>query len=442
MLDPPPSIVNVGEEVIFTGYLSTEDDEPIEGASISIFGYDDQDNTVLLAEAVTDSSGRFEAVWVAEYLSDAIEVEAFFDGYVGEELEAELELSQSYIIQLVAGEEESTNEQEEEPALVSQGTSILILDPPQSIVNVGEEVIFTGYLSTEDDEPIEGALIEILGYDESENEILLTTGITDTNGEFQATWITPYAGNIEILASFEDEEGMEVFSESYVIELAGEESAPFAVQESATGPSDCLITTATMGSELSQKVQFLQSFRDDKILSTAAGSSFMKIFNAWYYSFSPSVADAERKNTVLQHAIKYAIYPLLAILTVAEKAYSIFEGEAGAVAAGFVTSSMIGFVYLWPIAYGVGRLGRRLSWRILIYAGVASIVAVSVGTLTQHPTALMITTSVFVLIILGIFAIICRRLINGLIRLTSREVPSKPIKSTRKTKVPSRRWPI
>ena len=168
----------------------------------------------------------------------------------------------------------------------------------------------------------------------------------------------------------------------------------------------------------------------------------MNAFNAWYYSFSPYVADAERENVVLKQTIKYAIYPLLGILTFAEKAYSIFNGEAGAVTAGFVASSMIGFVYFWPIAYGVGKLRRKLSSRILIYSGSASVIAVVVGIFIQHPIVLMITTSAFVVTILSIFAIISMRLLNRLVSLILREIPSKEIKSAKKTKTPSQRWRI
>src|SRR5208337_3548738 len=55
----------------------------------------------------------------------------------------------------------------------------------------------------------------------------------------------------------------------------------------------CLIATATYGSALSPEVQFLRNFRDHAILQTFAGSSFMMIFNDWYYSFSPQVSQYE-----------------------------------------------------------------------------------------------------------------------------------------------------
>lgn len=183
-----------------------------------------------------------------------------------------------------------------------------------------------------------------------------------------------------------------------------------------TGGGGCLIATAAFGSELAPQVQFLRNFRDNNIISTAAGSSFMNAFNMWYYSFSPSVANAEREVPVLQQAIKYAIYPLLGILTVAEKAYLIFDGEAGAVTAGLVTSSMIGFAYFWPIAYGIERVSRRrLGSNTLIYGVIISLIGIVAGIIISEPILLVITTSAFVLTILGISSIISVRLINRLI---------------------------
>ena len=108
-------------------------------------------------------------------------------------------------------------------------------------------------------------------------------------------------------------------------------------KEKGTG-SKCLIATAAFGSELTPQVQFLRHFRDQNILSTASGSSFMNVFNAWYYSFSPYIANYERQQPWLQESVKFLIYPLLGILSVSEAAYSMFPGEYGALVAGVIAS--------------------------------------------------------------------------------------------------------
>ncbi|AIC15612.1 CFI-box-CTERM domain-containing protein [Nitrososphaera viennensis] len=173
-------------------------------------------------------------------------------------------------------------------------------------------------------------------------------------------------------------------------------------------PSGCLIATAAFGSELTPQVQFLRGFRDNHILSTAAGSGFMNVFNSWYYSFSPSVADYERSNPWAQATIKAAIYPLLGILQVAEKGYGMSAGEGGAVVAGFAASTLIGAVYLSPAA--VALRNRAPGKKLLVILGIsaiASLAAVAVGVATGNAVVLMVSTALFVLssIGVGLFAV-------------------------------------
>ena len=77
----------------------------------------------------------------------------------------------------------------------------------------------------------------------------------------------------------------------------------------------CLIATATYGSELSPQVQQLRELRDNKLLQTESGVSFMNTFNDFYYSFSPYIADYERENPVFREAVKIAITPMLSSLS-------------------------------------------------------------------------------------------------------------------------------
>ncbi len=77
----------------------------------------------------------------------------------------------------------------------------------------------------------------------------------------------------------------------------------------------CLIATATFGSELAPQVQMLREIRDNSLLQTQSGQSFMESFNSFYYSFSPAIADLERQNPVFKEAVKITITPLLASLS-------------------------------------------------------------------------------------------------------------------------------
>ena len=77
----------------------------------------------------------------------------------------------------------------------------------------------------------------------------------------------------------------------------------------------CLIATAAFGSEMAPQVQFLREIRDNTVMSTKLGTTFMTGFNHFYYSFSPYVADYERENPVFKEAVKVTLTPLLTSLT-------------------------------------------------------------------------------------------------------------------------------
>jgi len=82
----------------------------------------------------------------------------------------------------------------------------------------------------------------------------------------------------------------------------------------------CLIATATYGSEMAPQVQLLREIRDNQLLGTESGESFMTGFNSFYYSFSPYVADLERQSPVFKEMVKIGITPLLSSLSVMEHA--------------------------------------------------------------------------------------------------------------------------
>ena len=66
---------------------------------------------------------------------------------------------------------------------------------------------------------------------------------------------------------------------------------------------------------MAPQVQFLRELRDNTVLQTQSGTSFMTGFNQIYYSFSPQIADIERENPMFKETVKLAITPLLTSLT-------------------------------------------------------------------------------------------------------------------------------
>ena len=91
--------------------------------------------------------------------------------------------------------------------------------------------------------------------------------------------------------------------------------------------SGCLIATAAFGSELAPQVQLLREIRDNTVLQTESGTSFMAGFNQFYYSFSPAVADYERENPTFKEAVKITLTPLLSSLTLLQYADIDTESE-------------------------------------------------------------------------------------------------------------------
>jgi hypothetical protein len=167
---------------------------------------------------------------------------------------------------------------------------------------------------------------------------------------------------------------------------------------SNAGKSGCLIATAAFGSEIAPQVQFLRNFRQNYILSTNAGSSFMNVFNSWYYSFSPYVADYERHQPWLQQVVRTSIYPLIGILLTSEKAYSSLPGEYGAVFAGFIASSLIGAFYFSPLALTFRQVRKcRINYKFAISIICTLFASVIGSILFGNIIAMTITTSLFVL---------------------------------------------
>jgi peptide/nickel transport system substrate-binding protein len=117
----------------------------------------------------------------------------------------------------------------------------------------------------------------------------------------------PDTSTMRIITSDNTPEG------SYSIQISGNSDGithKDIVTISSVPSSGCLIATATYGSEVASEVQFLREYRDDIIMKTFSGREFMKVFNMWYYSFSPKVADFERRYEPIRIVAKYVLYPL------------------------------------------------------------------------------------------------------------------------------------
>jgi hypothetical protein len=76
---------------------------------------------------------------------------------------------------------------------------------------------------------------------------------------------------------------------------------------------------------MAPQVQLLREIRDNQLMNTGSGMSFMTGFNQLYYSFSPTIADFERESPAFKEAVKLGITPLLSSLSIMEYAESDSE---------------------------------------------------------------------------------------------------------------------
>ena len=89
------------------------------------------------------------------------------------------------------------------------------------------------------------------------------------------------------------------------------------VSSFSAGPGGgCLIATATYGTELAPQVQQLRELRDNSLLQTELGTTFIESFNQFYYSFSPIIADYERENPVFKEMVRLSITPMISSLSI------------------------------------------------------------------------------------------------------------------------------
>ena len=108
-------------------------------------------------------------------------------------------------------------------------------------------------------------------------------------------------------------------------------NSPIIPTTSSTGNQNndegggCLIATAAYGSELSPQVQLLREIRDNQLLNTGSGTSFMNTFNNVYYSFSPAIADMQRESPLFKEVVKLGLTPMLSSLAIMENAESESE---------------------------------------------------------------------------------------------------------------------
>ena len=183
----------------------------------------------------------------------------------------------------------------------------VILDTDTNFIP-GEIVEITGVIP--DGVPWQLSAIEIKN--PNGETILIRTVTLDEDKKYFIKFKVPESsepGNYDVIVNAENDQGIVVSTKPLENEKGG----------------GCLIATATYGSEMAPQVQQLRELRDNTLLNTESGTTFMGTFNDIYYSFSPTIADMEREHPMFKEAVKLVITPMISSLSLMENANSESE---------------------------------------------------------------------------------------------------------------------
>ncbi|RLF12632.1 MAG: hypothetical protein DRJ69_00775 [Thermoprotei archaeon] len=259
-------------------------------------------------------------------------------------------------------------------------------------VQQGSMITITGNIS-----PAMSTNIKLV-FTRPDGSTMIVEVVSDEDGSFSYSFKPEVEGSWSVKAVFEGD---------LEHEASTSEAAIFTVEAPAPSPMPrCLIATAAFGSELEGPVRFLRCFRDCKVVNTRGGSAFMKVFNAWYYSWSPYVASVEYSNDGLRTAVRYALYPLIGSLMISQQVYDALSwcnAELAIVAAGVVASMMISLVYITPFTFLLKKALRmdtpwtRTPTKVAASWLVGSLAMHSLGLLLGADLALKLSSTCIVL---------------------------------------------
>ncbi|MDA7953664.1 MAG: hypothetical protein MPJ05_07635 [Nitrosopumilus sp.] len=178
-LDPVPSTATAGDQVRFSGSLTTTSGHSVRDATIHIkdnvsFG---RDSTMMTLR--TDSSGYFSGTWTArERSSGAWDFYAVFEGS-GDVRKAR---SSEYSVTVYPGRSGSPD------AGPRQYEGVLRLDRIPSTATVGDLVRFSGSLTTTSGHFVSGSTVRIKDNVSFGSDDTIMSLVTGPSGQFSGTW--------------------------------------------------------------------------------------------------------------------------------------------------------------------------------------------------------------------------------------------------------------
>jgi hypothetical protein len=117
---------------------------------------------------------------------------------------------------------------------------------------------------------------------------------------------------------------------------------------------------------MAKEVVRMRFVRDSMVGSTGAGRILVDAFNAFYYSWSPAVAQIIAPNWILRWASRMILLPLVWIVEVTAQSFAIVKvvtgsGDAASIVAFLLAALMSMFCYILLPMLIVVRLVRRIA---------------------------------------------------------------------------------
>jgi hypothetical protein len=313
------------------------------------------------------------------------------------------------------------------PSVASQPALSITVSTTKLQYSQGDSVSILGVVRDNQNNPISGASVSIQVNDPSNNTIHIQLVFSDPSGAYVDSLSLPadsaqgqytvyasankagYSNGLsraqfsvltQTTASTQTTSSKSSTASTSTTTTSAYHSTTSSAVTQTNSQNQCLIATATYGSELAPEVVLLRNFRDFDVLQTIAGYNFMKAFNAFYYSFSPGAASFIAAHSTLRPGMKVALYPLIAVLYFSSLVFAAitYNVEVAVVVAGMIASFGIGAIYLGPILVICPRFfksrsrSRRLAMRIVsvfVIFSVAGVMLAEIG----HVTALIELTT-------------------------------------------------
>ena len=275
---------------------------------------------------------------------------------------------------------------------ITKTSTLITYSIAPEVIHVGDEVTITGQISP----PVRDSVhLTFTKPDGTQDEV---TAPSTVDGKFTGTYTPRQEGKWTVKINWRGDLEHEAASTEVTFNVG----------------KACIIATSTYGSEVAPEVRFLRAFRDQTVYSTFAGTQFMSVFDAWYYSFSPSVASFIASNPPAKGVMKGVLYPLMGILHLSTEAHSLFNfnSEVGIAMAGLVAGSLIGAVYFSPpTVIGLLALKRHRKRQLtvgqlrpLLVPWLGSIVLMLLAEVTVSQALMAVSAGVFVVLTIALTA--------------------------------------